>query len=547
MRIVLINWAGVRDGASHGGGVNGYVQGLALRLVELGHEVYSVSSGKAYVPAVLSESPGECVARRLDDFWGVRVIEIVNSPVVAPGIFQFRDPLGEISSPVLEREFTRLMHLIEPDVVHFHNIEGFSVGCVDAARTPSATWPGAKVVFSLHNYHTLCPQVYLMQGGRRPCFDYDNGHACLSCVEGGDPRAEMRARCAGRAPTPAPSEVTEAQQPAFGFVRLGIQRLLARPVQAPIEPAWPGRALRSTADLNPDGPLPKPAPPAPAMWFTPEAEEWAPLSNEVVNELPNDRVPSEYGRRRRSMVEMLSRCDRVLAVSSFVKQKFESLGVSRRVTELMPIGSRMPEFVPSDWNLISEPPPFGPAPTRRIRLAFIGYNNFAKGLHMLADSLDLLVPEVLDRFELSVHAKDVHTIERRLRLLEGRIGALHVHGGYAYEEVPRLLCAKDIGVVPSVWWDNGPQTVMEYFACGLPVLGAALGGIPDLVRHGENGWLFRGNDRFDLASRLAKLAASPGDIDAARRGVRAPRSMSAHVDELAGLYQRCLEAGAGLR
>ncbi len=540
MRIVFLNWAGIRDGASNGGGVNGYVQGLALRLVQQGHEVFYLSSGLSYVPAVLSDSPGECTTRRHDDFHGVRVLEIVNSPVVAPGIFQFRDPLGEVSAPELEREFTRLMHLIEPDIVHFHNIEGFSAGCADAARTPSATWPGAKVVFSLHNYHTLCPQVYLLQNNRRPCFDYDNGHACASCVDSIDPAAEMKIRCGDRAPAPP-----EPVKPTLSVVTRKIRKLLSSPVQTPIEPDWPGLPLESAEDLAPQSDAaPLPAPPL-APWFTPDSEDWAPLSNDVTPELSNDRAPSDYGRRRRAMVDMLSRCDRVLAVSTFVRAKFEAMGVSPRVLELMPIGSRMPEFIPPDWNLVSAPPSFDT--NRRIRLVFLGYNNFAKGLHMLADSLDLLVPEVLDRFELHVHAKDVHTIERRLRILDGRLGEIHIRPGYDYHDVPRILSAKDVGIVPSVWWDNGPQTVMEYFACGIPVLAAALGGIPDLVRDGHNGWLFRGNDRFDLARRLASLAADPGQIARTRVNVTPPRSMAEHVTELEALYRRCREAGAGLR
>lgn len=540
MRIVLLNWAGIRDGASSGGGVNGYVQGLALRLVQQGHEVFYLSSGLSYVPAVLSDSPGECTTRRHDDFHGVRVLEIVNSPVVAPGIFQFRDPLGEVSAPELEREFTRLMHLIEPDIVHFHNIEGFSAGCADAARTPSATWPGAKVVFSLHNYHTLCPQVYLLQNNRRPCFDYDNGHACASCVDSIDPAAEIKIRCGGRAPTPP-----EPVKPTLSVVTRKIRKLLSSPVQTPIEPDWPGLPLESIEDLAPQADVQPPPTPPLAPWFTPDSEDWAPLTNDVTPELSNDRAPSDYGRRRRAMVDMLSRCDRVLAVSTFVRAKFEAMGVSPRVLELMPIGSRMPEFIPPDWNLVSAPPPFNT--NRRIRLVFLGYNNFAKGLHMLADSLDLLVPEILDRFELHVHAKDVHTIERRLRILDGRLGELHIRAGYDYQDVPRILSAKDVGIVPSVWWDNGPQTVMEYFACGIPVLAAALGGIPDLVRHDHNGWLFRGNDRFDLARRLASLAADPGQIAKTRANVTPPRSMAEHVTELESLYRRCREAGAGLR
>src|SRR5205823_3568888 len=153
------------------GGVNGYCQSLALALLRRGHDVCYLSGGTTYTCPPGSSEPGPCMVRRHEDWLGVRVFEVVNSPVVAPSILQFREPLGEVAAPALERELGRFFWALRPDVVHFHNIEGFSTGCVDAARglscdsqgPPAEGWFGAAVVYSLHNYHTICPQVYLMK------------------------------------------------------------------------------------------------------------------------------------------------------------------------------------------------------------------------------------------------------------------------------------------------------------------------------------------------------------------------------------------------
>lgn len=68
MRIILVNWAKIWDGATQGGGVNGYAQSLALELVEQGHEVVYLSGGTAFVPGDVkpdgSATPGECAVRR---------------------------------------------------------------------------------------------------------------------------------------------------------------------------------------------------------------------------------------------------------------------------------------------------------------------------------------------------------------------------------------------------------------------------------------------------------------------------------------------------
>jgi glycosyltransferase involved in cell wall biosynthesis len=538
MKIVLVNWARIWEGAEHGGGVNVYAQQLALELTRRGHDVMWLSSGVAYVPAPLSAAPGECRVRRHDDWRSVRTFEVINSPVVAPGPCQFRDPLGEVSSPELEREITRFFHLVEPDIVHFHNIEGFSAGCVAAAKTASPTWPGAKVVFSLHNYHTICPQVYLMQGGRRACHDFDNGHACTGCIDAPEPDAEKRMRAAAYASRlPAePAPETEKEKKPSGVLAGLFVRGRAQPIVGPPLPGYPVENFADTLPQKQGARAAEESTDRVAAPFAPESAEWTPLSNDIPAASDNARAPNDFGRRRRAMVDMLSRCDRAVAVSDFVRRKFQSLGVNPGVLRTLAIGSRMPEMTERCPELRFSPPPFDAASPRPIRAVFMGYNNFYKGLPMLCDSLELLTPEYLGRIHLSVYAKAVEEIEWRLRRLEARLAGLVVQSGYRYDEVPRILSGKDFGLVPSVWWDNGPQTVMEYLSCGLPVVGARLGGVPDLVTHGVNGLLFTGNDRFDLARTLVGIIHDPTQLFTLRANVRAPKAMTAHSAEVEALY-----------
>lgn len=474
MRIVLVNWAKIQAGASHGGGVNGYCQAVGLGLAARGHEVISVSSGTTYEPD--GERLGPCSMRRQEDWRGIQIYEVINSPVLAPSMAQFKDPLGEISAPALEAELRQLFQALKPDIVHFNNLEGFSAGCISVARAS-----GARLVFSLHNYHTVCPQVYLMQGHRRPCFGTDNGHACASCITAVDP-AQEQLRLAGLLPTP-----------------------------------------RSE-------PRPFPIPPPP--WESIDRPAWQPLLNVIQPEPTSERPPAAYGQRRVAMIAALNSCDRVLAVSDFVRRKFESLGVNPTVIRTQHIGCPMADLVPSTPHAASQTGP--------IRLAFVGYNNWFKGLPMLADSLELLTPEVLSRFHLTVLALNGEVLEPQLRRLEGRLAGLTLGFGYEYAELPRLLRGIDLGLAVSVWWDNAPQTVMEFLACRIPVLAADLGGIPEFVRDEQNGLLFRGNDRWDFARRLAEVARKPGRLAELRAGVKPPKTMGTHVSELEREYRNRL-------
>ncbi len=59
--------------------------------------------------------------------------------------------------------------------------------------------------------------------------------------------------------------------------------------------------------------------------------------------------------------------------------------------------------------------------------------------------------------------------------------------------------AADVFVIPSLQ-DNLPNTVLESLACGTPVIGFDVGGIPDMVRDGQTGFLVKSNDIQGLAN-----------------------------------------------
>ncbi|HBZ07883.1 MULTISPECIES: glycosyltransferase [Massilia] len=63
-------------------------------------------------------------------------------------------------------------------------------------------------------------------------------------------------------------------------------------------------------------------------------------------------------------------------------------------------------------------------------------------------------------------------------------------------------------VLPSELYENAPMSIMESYALERPVVGSAIGGIPELVRSGETGELFEAGNVDALAAVLRRLAAS---------------------------------------
>ena len=94
-------------------------------------------------------------------------------------------------------------------------------------------------------------------------------------------------------------------------------------------------------------------------------------------------------------------------------------------------------------------------------------------------------------------------LERRaLELgLDARVRFL---GSVPRETVLRLFRAADASVLPSAW-ENFPHTVVEALAVGCPVIATAVGGVPEVVREGENGLLVPPGDSAALAAALERF------------------------------------------
>lgn len=76
-------------------------------------------------------------------------------------------------------------------------------------------------------------------------------------------------------------------------------------------------------------------------------------------------------------------------------------------------------------------------------------------------------------------------------------------------------------VLPSLWYENFPRTLVEAFACGLPAIASRLGALAEIVRDGRTGLLFDPGQAGDLASKLAWAEAHPEAMKRMGRAARA--------------------------
>jgi len=173
-----------------------------------------------------------------------------------------------------------------------------------------------------------------------------------------------------------------------------------------------------------------------------------------------------------------------------------------------------------------------PEPVARAGLLFVGRLSVEKGVATLAQAMTLLSDAKLRVAGDGPEAD----------LLDGVAGVTRLGsqpGEFVRQEMSRAMAL----VVPSIWYENFPRTIVEAFACGLPVIASRIGALADIVQDGETGLLFEPGNARDLADKMAWALAHPEQMAAMGRNARAQyeAQFSAEVN-----YRRLMEIYDGV-
>jgi glycosyltransferase involved in cell wall biosynthesis len=109
---------------------------------------------------------------------------------------------------------------------------------------------------------------------------------------------------------------------------------------------------------------------------------------------------------------------------------------------------------------------------------------------------------------------DIEAAARR----RGVADRVRITGWISGEQVRRELLAGRALILPS-FAEGLPMVILEAFALGRPVVSTWIAGIPELVRHGENGWLIPAGSREAIAEAIAEVLRTPAE-ELARRAAR---------------------------
>lgn len=122
--------------------------------------------------------------------------------------------------------------------------------------------------------------------------------------------------------------------------------------------------------------------------------------------------------------------------------------------------------------------------------------------------------------------------------LEKKAGAnIEFAGHKGWDELKEIVSKAKFTVIPSEWYENNPLSVIEAQSLGTPVLGARIGGIPELIDEGRSGMTFVSGDSDDLTAKIEKMWASDFDYNSIAESSRSRYSAKMHYAKYMSLLE----------
>jgi glycosyltransferase involved in cell wall biosynthesis len=190
--------------------------------------------------------------------------------------------------------------------------------------------------------------------------------------------------------------------------------------------------------------------------------------------------------------------------SEFMLEKVASFGVDRR--RLV----HLPYFIPLDR--------YTPSPERGDYYVYAGRLSREKGIATLLEA-----HARLGRTRPTLRVLGDGPLRESLEARRAELGLEDVsfEGHQSLPRLEEIIGRARFVVVPSEWYENYPYAILEAFALARPVVGARIGGIPELVRDGETGRTAPSGDPEGLAEALASMIADPTKAEEMGRAARA--------------------------
>ena len=240
--------------------------------------------------------------------------------------------------------------------------------------------------------------------------------------------------------------------------------------------------------------------------------------------------------RRDFLALQLSQLDALISPSKYLSGAYGRAGVPAGTRRVIEYGIDVKRYA-----RVSKSPRTG-----RVRFTFIGYLGAHKGVLLLIDAA-----RMLRKAGIVINLVGVGYLMDELRARvesEGLSKIVRFWGKTDNEAIETVFRETDVLILPSIWPENQPVTILESMATQTAVIASRIGGITEMVVDGETGYLFEPGNAMELVDRMTRFVQHrSGSRSSGPRPVSAnPRQQSYgnSIAKLLALYEEIRERRA---
>jgi glycosyltransferase involved in cell wall biosynthesis len=215
--------------------------------------------------------------------------------------------------------------------------------------------------------------------------------------------------------------------------------------------------------------------------------------------------------------------DLFISPSRFLAEKMKRYGYSNKPIVVLPYSLDLESYHP--WYGSSD------------YYIFMGRLTHEKGLRFL-----LQAAKRITNMQLYICGTGPLEEELREQIESEKLTHVKMLGYQSGEALKALVSRSKFTVVTSEWHDNSPLVIYESLSLGKAVIGSRLGGIPELIEEGVDGYTYEAGHLDDFVAKVEKLIAEPErTIEMGRLGrVKAEQLFSPemHYEKLMRIYDR---------
>ncbi len=215
--------------------------------------------------------------------------------------------------------------------------------------------------------------------------------------------------------------------------------------------------------------------------------------------------------------------DIIITPSNFYRKKLVEFGFPEEKV------IHVPNFVDEDL--------FSPTYNHHGYFIYLGRLSEEKGVLTLLNAMKLVPSGKLVIIGTGPLEEDIKN-----KISSSNISNVKLVGFQTGEPLKQYIENSMFSIIPSEWYENGPISLIENFACGKPVIGADIGGIPEHISDGVDGLIFSSGDHVDLAKKINILLTEKDNLFTmgrnARKKVEKLYGKNRHLGKIIGIYEQ---------